>query len=174
MFRFFILIYIAFNFIYYVFESFFNWGEKSYTIIRNYFKDGGKLKYLWNYIKNDTDILELRGNCSFWMFLLPFGGTSSLIINFLYQIPAVHSWNKLFICTIGIMVITILEFLGGLFLDKVIGKKIWCYSNSKIILFGKEWKLNLMGYIDVYHSLAWFFITFPICWISDFIYSLVK
>jgi hypothetical protein len=108
---------------------------------------------------------------SIWMFLV--GGLSAIFINLLYQIPLIHDLNIFIICIWGSIVITGLELLAGIILKKLnaIG---WDYSSSKIKIFGKIITLNFKGYIDVWHSLGWYFITIPLCLYSDLIFKLLK
>jgi len=164
-----ILLFFSFNIMYFLFESFFNLCEKLINLIKIYFNNKKQYKNFKDFMYKTNEI-KLFGFASFWMFIFPFGGLSAVLINLIYQIPAIHNINIFITCIFGMIIITGLEFLGGLFLDKCLKIKIWDYSDIKI----KNFKLNVMGYIDIWHSIAWFFITILICKFSDLIIWLVK
>jgi uncharacterized membrane protein len=68
----------------------------------------------------------------------------------------------------GMILITSLELLGGYLLNIKLKLKIWKYD-SKIKLFDKIIPLNILGQIDIYHSIAWFFITIPLFLLGSYI-----
>lgn len=116
---------------------------------------------------------SLFGFTSIWM--VPFGGICAVIINLFYQIPIIHDKVMVFpiVMIFGMIVITALEFWGGYLLNIKLKLNIWNYD-TKIKLFGKEIPLNYKGQICLYHSIGWFFITYPICKFSDILLFLCK
>lgn len=78
---------------------------------------------------------------------------------------AIHLFNHrigkrkiLLKCALGCVTITTVEFFVGLIVNFVFHLDVWDYSSMR-------W--NILGQICPLFSLAWFFITFPACRISD-------
>lgn len=61
---------------------------------------------------------------------------------------------------IGMIVVTIFEFISGYILNIKLGLGIWDYSNMKY---------NLMGQICPQFSMAWFFLSYAVIYIDDFL-----
>lgn len=81
---------------------------------------------------------------SHWsMFIV--GGLCFVIIGLLNE---VYSWNLLFQwqCLIGSGTITILEFLSGLIINKLLHWNVWDYSDQPF---------NLMGLVCLHHSILY-------------------
>lgn len=74
--------------------------------------------------------------------------------HFTHKMPL---WKKLLISTV---IITVLEFIAGLILNKGLGLNIWDYSNIRF---------NYMGQICLKYSMFWFFLSLPAIVFYDFI-----
>lgn len=76
--------------------------------------------------------------------LMPIYGIGGLILIFLGDLLQEYGfWLKVFIFTISL---TTLEFIGGWFSEKVLGVKLWDYSNHF---------MNLYGWVDIEHIILW-------------------
>jgi uncharacterized membrane protein len=155
--KFLIIQFVFFSFFYYVFEAFFNRITMGAIIEKSLKKNQVGL---WAY-------------ASIWM--LPFGGVVAVIMSLFFMIPIFNNINFLpLLMLIGCIVITVIEYFGGLLLNKKLNLGIWDYSNTKIIIFGKTIPLNLNGQIDIWHSIGWFFITLPIYYFTKIIFWLAR
>jgi len=81
---------------------------------------------------------------SHWSMLI-VGGLCFVIIGLLNEI---YSWNLLFQwqCLIGSGVITVLEFLSGIIVNKLLHWNVWDYSDRPF---------NLMGQICLHHCILY-------------------
>lgn len=99
-------------------------------------------------------------------YMIIIFGISAVLISLVCKI---HFMQKLaflpILCAIGMIIIDSLELGGGLILNKVLKLNIWDYSNSKF---------NLLGQIDLIHSLGWLAITIPIYFTDRILIWLVK
>lgn len=116
------------------------------TVIKNYvFKEiflflvGGSIYYL-------IEVLA-RGWSHWSMYLL--GGLCFIVIGLLNEF---YKWETLFQtqCVIGAAVITVLEFLTGLLVNKHLGWEVWDYSDRAF---------NFMGQICLRNSIYWIFLS---------------
>jgi len=88
---------------------------------------------------------SLIGTSSIYMFL--DGGLVGIFISLLYLIPIFQTLKFVWLfCLLGGVIITSIELLSGLFLNKVFKLKIWDYSS---------FKFNLFGQIELFHSIGW-------------------
>lgn len=100
----------------------------------------------------------VRGFSHWSMFIV--GGLCFVIIGLLNEI---YSWNLLFQwqCLIGSGVITTLEFISGLIINKLLHWNVWDYSDRPF---------NLMGEICLHHSvLYWIPLSAIAIVVDDFI-----
>lgn len=65
-------------------------------------------------------------------------------------------------CLTGCAIITALEFIVGIIVNRKMGLHVWDYSGQKF---------NLLGQICPLFSAAWFFISLPAIYLSKFIKS---
>lgn len=77
----------------------------------------------------------------------PIYGFGALIILFLA--PVIDSWHIIIQFLILAIILGIFEYLGGLYCEIVLHKKLWDYSANP---------LNLYGRTDLFHILAWGFL----------------
>jgi len=61
---------------------------------------------------------------------------------------------------ISSLIITVFEFVGGLIINNWLKLDVWDYSYMPY---------NLMGQINVYSSVLWFFLSFPAILIDDYL-----
>lgn len=101
--------------------------------------------------------LRLVGQSSIWMFLV--GGLMGVVIGQYNRYKVTHLPYPRNII-LGCLLITFMEFVSGLILNKICGFAIWDYSKNP---------LNLMGQIDIIHSTCWLLITPVIMWLDDVI-----
>ena len=126
------------------------------TVIKNYvckeiflFLVGGSIYYL-------IEVLA-RGWSHWSMYLL--GGLCFIIIGLLNEF---YKWETLFQiqCVIGSAVITVLELLTGLLVNKHLGWEVWDYSDRAF---------NFMGQICLRNSIYWIFLSGVAIVLDDFI-----
>jgi uncharacterized membrane protein len=155
--KYYLILFFAFSFIYYVFEAIFNRVSMG-AIVETKLK---KPKHsFWCYT-------------SLWM--LPFGGVIAVVFNLFLLIPIFNKIQFLpLLMLIGCIIITGVELLGGLLLNKKLKLNIWDYSNSKIKIGSVTIPLNFKGQIDIYHSILWAFMSLPILYFSKIIEWLAK
>lgn len=91
------------------------------------------------------------------------GGICGLIIGLLNEKK--HNMNPLLQMILGMIIITTFEFITGYILNIKLGLNIWDYSNMKY---------NFMGQICPQFSIAWFFLSYAIVYIDDFIRKVIK
>lgn len=102
--------------------------------------------------------LRLVGHSSLWMMLV--GGCLGVILDNLNEIKWLRKLDYRLRVFIGGTSIIALEFISGCILNLWLGFDIWDYSKS----FG-----NLLGQIDVMHSMYWYGITPFGFWVGDVI-----
>lgn len=108
--------------------------------------------------------LELlwRGFSHISMF---FAGGLSFLILFLCYTTFAKDFPIILKCIIGSVVITLIEFMTGIFVNVVLGLKVWDYSSMP---------LNIMGQVCIYFSLIWAFLSVPIIAISNLIMKFIE
>jgi len=103
----------------------------------------------WNGIK----AWSLVGWTSLWM--LPVGGLCGVLIGLLNEKKMFHAaLNSL----LGTLIIFGVEFLSGLFFNKLLGLNIWDYSKLP---------LNVMGQISLVYFIPWYFLVPFASWLDD-------
>lgn len=85
------------------------------------------------------------------------GGAVMMLINLINQTRGLSIFTR---CLLGATVITSLEFSVGMIVNVALRWNVWDYS---------EKPLNLFGQICPQFCLAWFFISIPAFWISDYV-----
>lgn len=109
------------------------------------------------------------------LFMMPIYGFACVLIGLFYKIPFMQDVKFLpLLMFCGMIVANLFEFAGGLLLNKVLKLNIWDYSNSKIKIFGKVIPLNLMGQIDLFHSILWMGLTIVVIYFSQIIEWLAR
>ena len=73
--------------------------------------------------------------------------------------------NPLIQMILGMIIITSFEFITGYILNIQLGLGIWDYSNMRY---------NVMGQICPQFSIVWFFLSYAIVYIDDFIRKVIK
>jgi hypothetical protein len=140
----FLFIIINFGLYYFVFESIFNgfWsklniGQKKYNIIG--------YSSIYNIVLG-----SIIGSSIYFLYIFIFYKIPMLALMFIFGFQ-----------------ITLIEFLFGLFLNKLLKLNIWDYSWAGIVIKGKRYKLNLLGQINLYFSLLWILLVPTIIYISE-------
>ncbi len=102
---------------------------------------GGILDLLYNGISSH----RWRNTGYFGMPFCPIYGIGALVLILLYKTVSFLGLIPLLI--IGSIGMIIVEYLGGVFMERVIQVKVWDYSSARF---------NLSGYVDLLHSFYWF------------------
>lgn len=143
-----IILYLLLSFV--IYGAFYITFEVFFTALSNSFNLPEKVGFHKN---------ALWGVSSIWMSIL--GGLSGVILSgFLLIFPTLSMsliFMPLFII-FGGTVITILELLSGLLLNKALKLEIWNYSMLKY---------NFLGQIELFHSLGWCGLSFIVFWLSN-------
>jgi len=93
-----------------------------------------------------------------WSMAIAGGLCFSLIYAANNRFPKLRLWKK---CILDSTIITAVEFVAGLFVNKLMHWNVWDYSD----LFP-----NLFGQICLLYSVLWFFISVP----ANYLCSLLK
>lgn len=102
-----------------------------------------------------------RGYTHFTMFII--GGLCGIIIgHFDEYTPDMPLIVQM---VLGSLVITLIEFISGYILNIVLGLNIWDYSNVP---------MNYLGQICVPFTIIWFFLSYPVILIDNFIRNKIK
>ncbi len=112
---------------------------------------GGVLDLLYNGISSR----HWRNTGYFGVPFCPIYGIGTLVLVVLYKAFSFLGFIPLLV--IGSIGMVLVEYLGGVFMEKVIQVKVWDYSSVRF---------NLSGYIDLLHSFYWFILV-------GFFYSLL-
>lgn len=138
-----LVIFVQFGIVYYVFESIFNAFMYMHYIS----------------VQLEEKRKALFGFCSIWMILV--GGILGVSADMIYQIPFVNQhFPMLAITALGALLITIVEFLFGLLFNVALKLDIWSY---------RAYKYNILGQIELYHSLGWIALSPMVFWIDSVI-----
>ena len=107
-------------------------------------------------------LLEIlwRGYTSLSMIIV--GGICGLIVGLINE---KFNYSVLSQMVIGMVIVTVIEFVSGYVLNIKLGLGIWDYSNMKY---------NFMGQICPQFSMAWFFLSYAIIYIDDYIRKVIK
>lgn len=109
---------------------------------------------------------RLVGQSSIYMFLL--GGLIFLILGKLNETDKIRNLHLIIQSLIGGIIITILEFIVGMFLNVLFKLNIWDYIN-------KPFASLFYNQINLYHSILWFLLSPFAYWLDDNIrYDLCK
>ena len=94
--------------------------------------------------------------------MLIVGGICGLIVGLINE-----KWNYSVLSqmVIGMVAVTVIEFVSGYVLNIKLGLGIWDYSNMKY---------NFMGQICPQFSMIWFFLSYAIIYIDDYIRKVIK
>lgn len=68
-------------------------------------------------------------------------------------------------CLLGSIIITILEFISGCYLNLYLGLNIWDYSSLPF---------NLLGQVSLKFTIIWFILSVPVIYLDDYIKSKLK
>ena len=101
-----------------------------------------------------------RGYTSLSMIIV--GGICGLIVGLINE---KFNYSVLSQMVIGMVIVTVIEFVSGYVLNIKLGLEIWDYSNMKY---------NFMGQICPQFSMAWFFLSYAIIYIDDYIRKVMK
>lgn len=88
--------------------------------------------------------ISLMGVTSLWCILIY--GTGGSIVAILNESPKFYQMSMLKQTLLGGTLVVFIEFLYGVLFNLVMGLGIWNYTSS----------LNLLGQIDLFHSLCWY------------------
>ena len=98
----------------------------------------------------------LIGQSSLWMFLV--GGLLGLALGKMNELKPTRNMRYPLNIFAGAAVITMIELVSGLILNKWLGFAIWDYSSAKF---------NFLGQIDLIHSTCWVVLTPFVFWADD-------
>ncbi|HCM81922.1 TPA: hypothetical protein DIS60_00950 [Patescibacteria group bacterium] len=115
--------------IYFLFFSMIGWilDSTSCTISKGKFVNSG---YFW-----ELPLCPMYG----------FGGVALILLTAYFQ-----SYPFIITIIISALMLTIIEYIGGVFCISVLKERLWDYSHRK-------W--NLHGHIDVFHGICWIILT---------------
>jgi len=100
-------------------------------------------------------MLSLVGYTSLWVFLI--GGICGVIIGSLNDYPKFYNikiWKQMLI---GGTIIILFELLFGIFLNLILGLKLWEYIGV----------FQFMGQIELKNSILWYGLSLVIIWLDD-------
>lgn len=98
----------------------------------------------------------LIGQSSLWMFLV--GGLLGLTLGKMNEIKTTRNLMYPFNILAGATMITFIELVSGIILNRWLGFDIWDYSGAKY---------NFLGQIDLIHSTCWIILTPFVFWVDD-------
>ena len=90
--------------------------------------------------------------------MLIVGGICGLLIGLLNEKN--KKMNLLQQMLIGMVIVTVLEFVSGIVLNLLLGLNVWDYSNMRF---------NLLGQVCPQFCIAWFFLSYFVIRIDDFL-----
>lgn len=90
--------------------------------------------------------------------MLIVGGICGLLIGLLNEKN--KKMNLLQQMLIGMVIVTVLEFVSGIVLNLLLGLNVWDYSNMRF---------NLLGQVCPQFCIAWFFLSYLVIRIDDFL-----
>ena len=86
------------------------------------------------------------------------GGSCGLLIGLLNEKN--KKMNLLLQMVEGMVIVTVLEFVSGIILNLCLGLNVWDYSNMRF---------NLLGQVCPQFCIAWFFLSYFVIRIDDFL-----
>ena len=86
------------------------------------------------------------------------GGSCGLLIGLLNERN--KEMNLLLQMVEGMVIVTVLEFVSGIILNLCLGLNVWDYSNMRF---------NLLGQVCPQFCIAWFFLSYFVIRIDDFL-----
>ena len=78
--------------------------------------------------------------------------TGGLVLAIFYDINSRKAITLIKNCIIGAIIITLIELMVGIFVNRLMHWEVWDYSDMP---------LNILGQICLPFSIAWFFISIP-------------
>lgn len=90
--------------------------------------------------------------------MLVVGGFCGLVVGSINQIPRFYKMPIWMQSLIGTLITILVEFISGIFLNKILGLNIWDYT-------GKP--LNIMGQVCLPYSILWFLLMPLAIWLED-------
>jgi len=96
----------------------------------------------------NLEYITLQGHSSLWMMLV--GGISGWLIGYINELRCLKNLKMIFITLIGCFIISSLELVSGAILNILLNFNLWDYS---------KYPINLLGQIELFHSIGWLFIT---------------
>ena len=107
-------------------------------------------------------LLEILWRGYTYPSMIIVGGICGLIIGLINE---KFNYSVLSQMVIGMVIVTVIEFVSGYVLNIKLGLGIWDYSNMKY---------NFMGQICPQFSMVWFFLSYAIIYIDDYIRKVMK
>ena len=103
--------------------------------------------FLMGYFKYSLIEIVVRGYTHWSMAL-----TGGLVLAIFYDINSRKAITLIKNCIIGAIIITLIELMVGIFVNRLMHWEVWDYSDMP---------LNILGQICLPFSIAWFFISIP-------------
>ena len=107
-------------------------------------------------------LLEILWRCYTYPSMIIVGGICGLIVGLINE---KFNYSVLSQMVIGMVAVTVIEFVSGYILNIKLGLGVWDYSNMKY---------NFMGQICPQFSMVWFFLSYAIIYIDDYIRKVMK
>ena len=92
------------------------------------------------------------------VLMLPIGGFCCVAVGGINQIPMFYRLNIIFQSLIGMVIVTLVEFVSGCVLNLLLDLNIWNYSKLP---------LNILGQVCLLFSVIWFFLMPAAIWLED-------
>lgn len=96
-----------------------------------------------------TDGRFLFGGYFRWIPIRPIYGTGGLLLIFYFKIFT--DLNPLALIIMASVMMVVLEYISGVFSERLLGIKLWDYSDAKF---------NIGGKVDLLHTIFWFVLVF--------------
>lgn len=92
------------------------------------------------------------------IFMLAVGGLCGLFVGGINQVPKFYNMRIIIQSLIGTLIVLMIEYVSGLFLNCYLGLHIWDYSNLPF---------NINGQVCLLFGILWFLLM-PLCiWLED-------
>ncbi|MBT4376509.1 hypothetical protein HOD29_03995 [archaeon] len=115
---------------------------------------GVSLEVFWTSLFNGIKKKDLRFKGTSYLWMFPIYAIAVFIFLFVTGVfMDVSIWIR---GIVYLILFTLLEFLSGIVIRKLVGKSPWDYTNYKIKIFEKIIKSNLKGVICLQYLPVWY------------------